>query len=389
MALASDSSAAILAQPTVATNLPQRAKELTVANATTVANANTVTDETPIVADGESTPDHAITGRHAARGVALGLIAATGYSVANLALRKLATGDGGFFWDVWISGTKAIPTVIAASLMLILGSRKGQRRLPGWSALWPLFATALVMQFGGNLGFQLALREIGLAITVPIVFSSIIVSGAIAGRIFVGDPVSIRTAFSMTMMVVSIAFLSAAAHSGHGPDSVASSLVQPTEAVSNAVVSVSDDAWKPTGNATFGILIALVSGLSYGLCGVVIRRVVRAKLPIELTLFVFSVTGLLTLCPLSMTQLGVAGLSAISTVDWWTILAAGTFNAIGFFAITHALRYLTISRANVVNASQNAMCAVGAFVFFSESISTSALIGIGLTIVGLLTLDRK
>ena len=48
------------------------------------------------------------------KGVLLGLTAATGYSIANLALRKLATGEGGFYWDVWISGTKAVPTFIVA-----------------------------------------------------------------------------------------------------------------------------------------------------------------------------------------------------------------------------------------------------------------------------------
>ncbi|MEZ6039395.1 MAG: DMT family transporter [Planctomycetaceae bacterium] len=301
----------------------------------------------------------------AAKGVALGLLAAVGYSVANLALRQLAKGQGGFFWDVWISGMKALPTFLAAAVLLAMNISKGRTTFPAWSAFRPLIGAALLMQFGGNLGFQLALREIGLAITVPIVFSSIIVSGAIVGRIVVGDAVSVRTAISMGLMVASIGFLSAAAHTGGGS-------VDPSKS-----------------SASFGIAIALVSGVSYGLCGVVIRRVVQSKLPIEVTLLAFSVTGLLTLCPISAANLGISGLRAISGQDWWTMIAAGTFNAVGFFAITHALRFLTISRANVVNASQNAMCAVGAFVFFAEPLTSVTLAGIGLTIVGLLILDRK
>ncbi len=332
------------------------------------------------------------------KGVLLGLTAATGYSIANLALRKLATGEGGFYWDVWISGTKAVPTFIVAGVMLLIGMARRQVTLPSWKVLTPLFLTAVVMQFGGNLGFQLALRQIGLAITVPIVFSSIIVSGAVVGRMVVGDAVSLRTAFSMGLMVISIAFLSAAAHSGSQPTASdgllnAASLGQPAPAGQPAAlaaeISPELQAQNSSRRVTFGIVIALISGLSYGLCGVVIRRVVRNKLPIEITLVVFSVTGLLTLCPISLYQLGLSSITATSVADWWAILAAGTFNAVGFFAITHALRFLTISRANVVNASQNAMCAVGAFVFFAEPISTSAMIGIGLTIVGLLTLDRK
>ena len=136
-------------------------------------------------------------------------------------------------------------------------------------------------------------------------------------------------------------------------------------------------------------MIALISGLSYGLCGVVIRRVVRGSQTVASTLFIFSITGLVTLCPLSAAGLGWTGLRAIAISDWWTMLAAGTFNAIGFFAITHALKLLTISRANVINASQNAFCAVGAFLFFAEPLTSLVLVGIGLTIVSLLTLDRR
>ena len=347
---------------------------------------------------GESA-DASLAAADAIKGVLLGLTAATGYSIANLALRKLATGEGGFYWDVWISGTKAVPTFIVAGVMLLIGMARRQVTLPSWKVLAPLFITAVVMQFGGNLGFQLALRQIGLAITVPIVFSSIIVSGAIVGRMVVGDAVSLRTAFSMGLMVVSIAFLSAAAHSGSQPTAsdgllnAASGVSHPPTAeqlaTATAAVSPERQAENSSRRVTFGIVIALISGLSYGLCGVVIRRVVRNKLPIEITLVVFSVTGLLTLCPISLYQLGLSSITATSVSDWWAILAAGTFNAVGFFAITHALRFLTISRANVVNASLIAMCAVGDFVFFAEPISTSAMIGIGLTIIGLLTLDRK
>ena len=46
-------------------------------------------------------------------------------------------------------------------------------------------------------------------------------------------------------------------------------------------------------------------------------------------------------------------------------------------------------RANVINASQNALCAIGAVIVFNESLSPLALLGIGLTISGLLVLDRR
>ena len=90
-----------------------------------------------------------------------------------------------------------------------------------------------------------------------------------------------------------------------------------------------------------------------------------------------------------MMQLGLSRMQDISLSDWGMMLVSGCFNAIGFFAITHAYRVLTISRANVINASQNAICAIGAVLFFAEPLSGLAAAGIGLTILGLIILDRK
>ena len=112
-------------------------------------------------------------------------------------------------------------------------------------------------------------------------------------------------------------------------------------------------------------------------------------MPVAATLFLFSAAGFLVLCPLSLSMLPLQTIAATTTRDWVTIAIAGTFNAIGFFAITHAMRHLTISRANVINASQNALCAVGAVMIFDERLSAFGFLGIGLTIAGLLTLDRR
>ncbi|MFN8708164.1 MAG: EamA family transporter, partial [Planctomyces sp.] len=142
-------------------------------------------------------------------------------------------------------------------------------------------------------------------------------------------------------------------------------------------------------NITMGVLIALLSGLSYGLCGVIIRRVVRGSMPVEQTLFLFSMTGVIALGPISAMQLGLPFLGNIPLSDWLLILTSGVFNAIGFFAITQSYRVLTISRANIINASQNAMCALGAVVCFSETLNWAAIAGIGLSIVGLIILDRR
>ena len=300
------------------------------------------------------------------RALLLGLMAAVTYSIANLALRGLARPDGGMAWDMWVAGMKAFPTFFIAVILLIVRRYRGQTTFSAWSFVWPIALAALFNQLFGNLGFQMALSRIGLAISVPICFASIICSGAIVGRYVLGDQVSIRTGISMGMMVASIMFLSTAARNR------------------TAVAATSFD-W----GITTGIALAVVSGLAYGITGVYIRKAVRSQMPVAATLFLFSAAGFLMLCPLSLSLLPFRTIAETPHREWALILVAGTFNALGFFAITHAMRHLTISRANVINASQNAFCAIGAVMIFGESLSAFALLGIGLTIAGLLTLDRK
>lgn len=309
--------------------------------------------------------------RSALRGLLLGLVAATCYSVTNIGLRQLADVRDGIAWDLWVCGIKALPTVVIAGVMLFRDRLAGRFQLPTLRLAVLVVATAVLMQFGGNLGFQLALRAIGLAISVPAVFASIICSGAVVGRMALGDPVGLRTGLAMGLMVVSIVFLSAGAQAG-----------QPAAAgaVAGDVAGFS---------VLMGIVFALISGVSYGLGGVVIRHSVRREVPVPQVLFLFGIVGVVLLCPLGAWPMGIAGLQQISGFDWMLLLGAGTFNALGFFAITHALRLLTINKANVVNAAQNAMCAVAGIVMFAEPVTPMALLGIGLTIAGLLILGRR
>ncbi len=300
------------------------------------------------------------------RALLLGVMAAATYSIANLALRGLSRPDGGVGWDMWIAGTKAFPTFFIAIILLTIRRCRRQASFAAWSFVWPIALAAFFNQLGGNFAFQMSLSRIGLAISVPVCFASIICSGAIVGRYVLGDQVSIRTGISMGLMVASIVFLS-------------------TAASNRAAVDPATFDW---GTVT-GITLAVVSGLSYGITGVYIRKAVRSQMPVAATLFLFSAAGFLMLCPLSLSLLPGRTIAATTPREWTMIAIAGTFNALGFFAITHAMRHLTISRANVINASQNALCAVGAVMIFGESLSAFALLGIGLTIAGLLTLDRK
>lgn len=317
----------------------------------------------------------------------LGLLAASSYSIANLALRGLSKTDGGAGWDMWVAGTKALPTLVVAVSLLLARRLRRQSTFAGWEFVWPIVLAAMFNQLGGNFGFQVSLRAIGLAIAVPICFASIICSGAVVGRLVLNDPVSIRTGISMGLMVASIVFLSTAAKSRTEDNTAERDATRSTVALTLSVGTESSFRKGPL-SVSAGVAMSILSGLCYGVTGVFIRKAVRSQMPVEATLFLFSAAGFLVLCPLSLLLMPVRTIADSSAAEWLTIAIAGIFNALGFFAITHAMRYMTISRANVINASQNAMCAVGAMILFGESLAITGLIGIGLTIAGLLVLDR-
>lgn len=324
------------------------------------------------------------------RSLLLGLFAAATYSVANMALRGLAKSDGGPGWDMWVAGTKALPTFLIAVTLLSIRRLRGQTSFAAWEFVWPIAVAAFFNQLGGNFAFQMSLRAIGLAISVPICFASIICSGAIVGRTVLGDQVSIRTGIAMALMVASIVFLSTAAQSRSAPAPVNTAQSEDVEATDDKALEKTMSQPKGQGlSVAAGVGLSILSGLCYGVTGVFIRKAVRSQMPVAATLFLFSAAGFLVLCPISLTMLPLQEIARTRPTEWLTMATAGTFNALGFFAITHAMRHLTISRANVINASQNAMCAIGAVVVFNETLNGMGILGIGLTITGLLVLDRK
>ena len=327
-------------------------------------------------------------------GMLLGLLSAVAYSATNLALRQLSDSSEDLGWDIWVSAMKAVPTLIVSLVLLSLrGSDKGPL-YPSFKVVFVLLIAALIMQFGGNLCFQIALGNIGLAISVPFVFALIIASGAFFGKIFVGDTVSLKTLISIAIMTLSVITLSYAASESQADqltqdDSVIQQSTEPADEESQPQKVTQPIVPSPSRSVKFGILMAVLSGLSYGGNGIVIRSLGQKKLSVQSMTVVYSSVGFVCLSSLGLSLLGFERIQQIPVADWCIMLVAGSLNAIAFFAITNALKRLDISRVNVINASQNAMCAMGAFLVFAEPMSALTISGILLSIIGLVILDRN
>ena len=298
-------------------------------------------------------------------GICFGLLSALGYTGTNIALRKVARA-GELDWALWVACIKAAPAAIGAWAAIAIQSWRGVRVLPPARLLWPLILAGLVMQFGGNGLFQFALSLGGLALSVPLTFAALIWSGAIVGRSVLGEPITSRSTIAIAVLMVSIIFLSLGAE--------------------DAARTLAD---RPTRLQILGaVLAAVIAGLSYGTNGVVIRRCVTTDVSMPALLMVLSTTGVIGLGAVSLASMGPAALTDVSGEDWVVMWAAGTMNAVAFFFVTAALQRVPVTRVNLLNSAQIAMCALGGVVFFQERLTVWVITGILLTIAGIWIMER-
>lgn len=301
-------------------------------------------------------------------GVALGIVSAVCYTGTNIALRGVAR-DGDADWAIWVTCVKSVPGALAAWLLLAGRARNGLVTLPGPRIIGFLLLAGLVVQCGGNLFFQWSLGMCGLALAVPTVFATLMLTGAWLGRVSLGEGVTMRSAIAMGLLIIAIGVLSL------GAEAAAKTLPP-------GPPGISPQLWVMSGVALAGI-----AGVFYGALGVIIRRTTRHDVPLPATLALISSTGVVGLGVPAVLRLGSEIIQA-TAFENLLMVSAGVMNAIAFFAIGGSLRRIPVVQVNLLNASQAAMCAFGGVVVYHEPLTFALVVGTGLTIVGLAVMAR-
>ncbi|MEX2175774.1 MAG: DMT family transporter [Pirellulaceae bacterium] len=295
-------------------------------------------------------------------GTICGLASAVIYTAANAFLRSVSDCD-----LVWVSAVKALPTVLFMFPWVVILYRKGHRVGASWPILLLIAGAGLIGQMVGNISFQYALGEVGVALAVPLTLGGMIVSATILGRIFLHEPVSPRAALSLGILLVAIAILSLGAD-----DARAAVTRQPGTRLELAA----------------GVAAGCLSGLAYSILNVVIRYTALKGMPLPSTLLIVSLVGILSLGTLSYLRLGTAGIAATGSRDLTMMLLAGVCNALAFLALSKSLQLMSVLYVNALNATQATLAAAAGVLIFGEALSPWLLAGIGLTIGGLLVLSR-
>lgn len=304
----------------------------------------------------------------AGAGIAYGLIAASCYAAASVCLRGVVNCPA-----VWVSCVKAAPTAIVAGLIVAREMWLGTIVVPPRKIIAWLCLSGAFVQIAGNAVNQWSLEVVGLAASTPLTFSGLLLFGAFLGRVWLGEPISYRTALGMACVLAAIPLIRWGA--GTSVPAIAAG-----SAIETASATRSASPWL----TTLGVLAACLSGVAYATQAAVIRKVVRGLVPLAHTLLIFSAMGVTTLGIISLVGYGPQRLATTSPRDFGVMLLAGVFNAGGFFSLSKSLARIPVAQVNTLNASQIAMTAGAGIVLFEERFTAPVGVGIALTIVGLL-----
>lgn len=262
---------------------------------------------------------------------------------------------------------KSAPTILFLTPYLLTIKFSG-RPIMASRHLVPRFVlVSLVGQVGGNGSFQFALKNIGLAASVPITLGSLLIGSALIGRWMLGESVQRKTAIAIAILITAVVLLT---QSG-----------EPTaEGVAGAAIRL---------DRIIGALFAMVSGLSFAIFSSTMRLSMQQGLQSATAMWISGAVGTTALLTIFASTAGIGVLESLPSSLWTSMAMAGLFNFVAFVAITTAMRVLPIVAVHLLNASQVAMAAIAGVVLFGEPMTAGLILGIALTMAGLLVLATK
>ena len=300
-------------------------------------------------------------------GFAFCLFSALGYTVSNVCMRQLTAMHSDPFWAVF--NRELVSPVFIGGWLLWQASR-GRPTLPKGRALVLLLLVGLLIQVAGNVCVQWSLGVVGLAVAIPASFGAMIIGGAVIGRVWLGERVSNRSIAAIAMLLGSLALLSVGA-----------------EAAGNSIAATESLAPNPP-LMVLAVAAAGLAGAVYALLSATIRRSVTQNTTPAAAAFLITLMGVVVLGPICLCRLGLPALLATPVEQLALMYVAGAFNLVAFLALIHGLQRITVVHANAVNASQVAMAAVAGIALFAEPPTVWVLLGICLTIFGIVWIDR-
>jgi len=308
-------------------------------------------------------------------GTACCAVSALGYTGAHICMKRINELGVDSMWAV---ANKEFVTVAVVGPWLLCQVLRGQRIVITRRAIIALAAVGLAVQMAANLGLQWAFGVVGLAVAIPAMFAAMLTGSGLLGRLALGEGVPKRSITAIGLLIVALVLLGLATHAAaRAPETSADA---PIEA---PIIPEAEPFW-----FFVGLAACCMAGTIFALLTITIRTAVTANTSMAAVVLITTAMGVVSLGPLSLLRLGPEKLLATSGEQAVWMLAAGLLNLIAFLAITKGLHLTTVLHANVLNASQVAMAALAGLLFFDEPLTVWLVLGVSLTIVGIVTFER-
>ncbi len=304
---------------------------------------------------------------HSARrswlGTILCLLAAIGYTGANICLRQLAEMKADPAWVICLKETIA---VLVYGPWLLWRYGRAMRLARCHQAVLVLILISLATQLIGNLGLQWSLGVVGLVVSLPVVSAASLFGSALIGLTLFRESLHARLLVAVATVIASIVLLSVGAGSSRG------AMTSGSGAMLTALA----------------IAVTAAAGTTYAALAAALRHAANARLPVPVSVVVVTGTGSLILGTLCLIRLGPAEMLATEpTVLAW-VTASGLCNVVAFSLITKGIQLTTLVHANALNASQVGLGALAGILLFHEPYNGWLLGGVALTIVGIVSFGR-
>jgi drug/metabolite transporter (DMT)-like permease len=231
-----------------------------------------------------------------------------------------------------------------------------------------LIAAGVCGQLFGNVCFQASLHIVGIAVAVPLVLGSMIVSGAFIGWFVLGERVTRRTMVGIVLLIVALGIISMGA----------GAVQEKVGAESSGLHQVS------TAILLLALAGNIAGGISYSIMGTVMRRSFQQGMLPEMAMLVLSIVGFVLLGFISTFRIDLQSIQLIRSLDWIAMGFAGVFNALAFFALSIALKNLNLISVHMLNATQATLALLAGFLIFNEPMTIYLPVGLAFTVVGLL-----
>ncbi|MCC9656482.1 DMT family transporter [Rhodopirellula halodulae] len=300
-------------------------------------------------------------------GILAGIASAVFYTMANISLRNAVSVD-----PFIVSMFKASPTVVILTPYLALVKASGRPIATSHQWIPAFIVVSLIGQVIGNGAFQIALGSIGLAASVPIALGSLLIGSAFLGRVLLHEKVRPQMLVSIGMLMVAVVVLAQSRREVAG---------QVTER------SVAEGDW--LHSPLVGAICAMASGMAYAVFSTSMRFTMKRGMLASMAMWISGVSGTIALGAIVAVRTGWGPLTDVSPQMWQSMIFAGVFNFTAFVAISTALKVLPVVAVHLINASQVAMASLAGVILFAEPVTRLLVIGISLTMGGLLILASR